>query len=84
MLKLGISVVMKNQDRLRHAKLADALCHGKSRHFWQEVRGCSGRKQATPHSVDSVCSNENLVELWAGKFKNLSNPNASRLLAQAW
>ena len=50
------------------------------------MQGGSGRKQATPHSVDGVCGNENLVELWAGKFKNLltfSNPNSSRLLAQA-
>ena len=33
-----------------------------------------------------VCGNENLVEIWAGKFKNLftsSNPNSSHLLAQA-
>ena len=33
-----------------------------------------------------VCGNENLVELWAGKFKNLftsSNPNSLHLLAQA-
>ena len=76
---------MRNQDKLRRANLADALCHGKSRDFWQEVQGCSGRKQATPHSVDGVCGNENLVVLCAGKFNNLfisSNPNISRLLAQ--
>ena len=78
--------VIRNQDKLRRAKLADALSHCKSRHSWQEVRGGSGRKQATPHSVDGVCGNENLVELWAGKFKNLftfSNPNSLHLLAQA-
>ena len=49
-------------------------------------RKCSGSKQATPHSVDGVCGNENLGELWADKFKSLytsSNPNVSRLLAQA-
>ena len=47
---------------------------------------CSGRKQVTPHSVDSVSGNENLVELWASNFKNLftsSNPNSSHMLAQA-
>jgi len=77
---------MRNQDKLRRAKLADALSHGKSRCFWQEVRKCSGGKQVTPHSVDGVCGNENLVELWAGKFKNLftsSNPNSSHMLTQA-
>ena len=66
--------------------MADALCHGKPRYFWQQVQGCSGRKQATPHSVHGVCCNDNLVELWAGIFKNLftsSNPNTLRLLAQA-
>ena len=84
--KYAVRRVMRNQDKLRRAKLADALSHGKSRHFWQEVRSCSGRKQVTPHSVDGVCGNENLVEHWADKFKNLftsSNPNSSNLLAQA-
>ena len=58
---------------------------GISMNFWQEVQGCSGRKQATLHSVDGVSGNENQVELWAGKFKNpftSSNPNSSHLLAQ--
>ena len=35
--KYAVRRVMKKQDKLRHAKLADALCHGKSRYFWQEV-----------------------------------------------
>jgi len=84
--KYAVRRVMRNQDKLRRAKLADALSHGKSRCFWQEVRKCSGGKQVTPHSVDGVCGNENLVELWAGKFKNLftsSNPNSSHMLTQA-
>ena len=45
-----------------------------------------GGRKVTPHSVDGVCGNENLVELWDGKFKNLftsSNPDSSHLLAQA-
>ena len=51
---------------------------------WESA--CSGRKQVTPHSVDGVSGNENLVEHWASNFKNLftsSNPNSSHMLAQA-
>ena len=77
---------MRNQNKLRRAKLAGAHSHGKSSYFWKEVRSCSGKKHVTTHSVDGVCGNVNLVELWAGKIKNLyisSNPNSLHLLAQA-
>ena len=36
--KYAVKRVMRNQDKLRRAKLADAFCHGKSRYFWQEVQ----------------------------------------------
>ena len=32
--KYAVRKVMRNQDKLRHAKLTDALTHGKSRCFW--------------------------------------------------
>ena len=35
--KYAVRRVMRNQDKLRRAKLADALSHGKPRYFWQEV-----------------------------------------------
>ena len=83
--KTWYKYAVRRVEKLRRAKLADALPHGKSRCFWQEVRRCSGWKQVTPHSVDGVCGNENLVELWAGKFNLFisSDPNSSHLLAQA-
>ena len=37
---------MRNQDKLRCAKLADALSHGKSKYFWQEVRRCMQWQEA--------------------------------------
>ena len=58
----------------------------KSRCFWQEVR----RMEADYLSLCWRClwqwEPACIVELWAGKFKNLftsSNPNSSHLLAQA-
>ena len=37
--------VLRNQDKLTRAKLADALSKDKFGDFWKEVKRCSGGKR---------------------------------------
>ena len=68
--------VLRNQDKLRSKKLADALLHNKSRNFWQEVKWFKAGNQSCSHIVDGISDDENLVELWSSKFKSvLSSPD---------
>ena len=76
--------VLRNQDKLRSKKLADALLADKSRNFCQEVKQFKAGKQNCSHTVDGITDDENLVKLWSSKFKSvLSSPDPVRALQLA-
>lgn len=52
--------------------MAEALVGDSSSDFWQEVSHCKINKQTSAPHVDGVhCSDANIANLWASKFKNL-------------
>ena len=76
--RYAVRRVLRNQDKLRHKKLADALLEDKSRNFWQEVK--QARKQRCSQMVDRITDDENLVKLCFSKFKDLlSSPSPDRV-----
>ena len=77
--RYAVRRVLRNQDKLRHKKLADALLEDKSRNFWQEVKQFKAGKQRCSQMVDGITGDENLVKLWFSKFKDLlSSPSPDR------
>ena len=78
--RYAVRRVLRNQDKLRHKKLADALLEDKSRNFWQEVKQFKAGKQRCSQMVDGITGDENLVKLWFSKFKDLlSSPSPDRV-----
>ena len=59
--KYAVRSVLRNQDKLTRAKLADTLSRDKSGDFWKEVKRCSGGKRRLPRSVDGICGDGNMV-----------------------
>ena len=82
--RYAVRWVLRNQDKLRSKKLADALLQNKSRNFWQEVKRFKAGKQSCSHTVNGISDDENLVELWSYKVKSvLSSPDPDSALQLA-
>ena len=53
--------------------MARAIAFNNSRDLWTETRKIRKNLSASPNCMDNVTGNENISELFAGKFCNLYN-----------
>ena len=66
---------VKNKE-LHHKKqsMARAIAFNNSRDLWTETIKIRKNLLASPNCMDNVTGNENISELFAGKFRHLYNP----------
>ena len=69
-----VKICRKKEDTIRSERMAQCLLDNNSRQFWNEVRVMRGGGVTKPPSqVDNVTGNDEIAELFAGKFKNVFN-----------
>ena len=84
--KYAVRRLIRNQDKLRRKKMADAMVEGGFRDFWQLVNHCKANSKNQASCIDGVSDDAEIADLWASKFKSLltsPDPDAHRQLAEA-
>ncbi len=65
--------VIKNSDRIRTEKMAEAIVGNRTRDLFKEARKIKGRYNAKPGSVDGCTRDKNISNLVGDKYSNLYN-----------
>ena len=55
--------MMREDDRIRTTKLAEAISENRNRDLWSEVRRIKGRNKFLPSSIDGVVGDEEIAQL---------------------
>ena len=69
----AIRQVKKKELQYKKQTMARAIAFNNSRNLWTETRKIRKKLSASPNCIDNVTGNENISELFAGKFCNLYN-----------
>ena len=62
--------VKRNESTLRNARLGECVAQSDDRNLWREVKKLDS-KQITPSSIDGKSSPEEIVEIFAEKYKSI-------------
>ena len=71
--KAAVRRVMRMQDGLSNARMAQAFAQHNSRNFWSEIKKKSRTVAMNPISVDNVEGNDEIGDLFRDKYDNLYN-----------
>lgn len=63
--------VLRNQDRIKSDRMADALLSNKNRVFWDEVKRKNQKVSSVPSTVESLQGNESICRMFADKYETL-------------
>ena len=53
--------------------LAEKLCEGKSKDFWKNIRKLKGDNKVSATSINGVCGDSEICQLWKSHYENLFN-----------
>jgi hypothetical protein len=67
----AVKHVMRNQESMRNARMAEALSRNKSRDFWAEVKKKSSNQSPSPTIMDDVQGDGAICELFRDKYESL-------------
>ena len=69
----AVKFVKQNEQLLRNNKLAKSLTDNNSGQFWSVVRNINNMKRQLPNVVDSKCTESDISNIFADKYKTLYN-----------
>ena len=65
--------IMREDDRIRTTKMAEAISENRNRDLWSEVRRIKGRNKFLPSSIDGVVGDEGIAHIFSDKYNHLYN-----------
>ena len=65
--------IMREDDRIRTPKMAEAISENRNRDLWSEVRRIKGRNKFLPSRIDGVVGDEEIVQFFFDKYNHLYN-----------
>ena len=71
--KTAVKQVMRDQESLSNARMAEALSNNNSRDFWAEIKRKSSNHSPSPAIMDGIQGDEMICELFRNKFDGLYN-----------
>ena len=69
----AVKYARKEHNNIRNTKMAEAISRNKNRDLWKEVKSMTQSKQELPSVIDGQVGNENIVNIFYEKSKNLYN-----------
>ncbi len=66
----AVRYVIKNSDRIRTEKMAEAIADNRTRDIFKEARKIKGRYNAKPGNVDGCTGDKNISNLFVDKYSN--------------
>ena len=64
---------MREDDRIRTTKMAEAISENRNRDLWSEVRRIKGKNKFLPSSIDGVVGDEGIAQLFSDRYNHLYN-----------
>ena len=64
---------MREDDRIRTTKMAEAVSENRNRDLCSEVRRIKGRNKFLPSSIDGVVGDEEIAKRFSDKYNQLYN-----------
>ena len=68
-----VTHIMREDDRIRTTKMAEAISENRNRDLWSDVRRIKGRNKFLPSSIDGVVGDEEIAQLFSDKYNHLYN-----------
>ena len=65
--------IIREDDRIRTTKMAEAISENRNRDLWSEVRRIKGRNKFLPSSIDGVVGDEEIAQFFSDKYNHLYN-----------
>ena len=69
----AVKHIMREDDRIRTTKMAEAISENRNRDMWSELRRIKGRNKFLPSSIDGVVGDEKIAQLFSDKYNHLYN-----------
>ena len=69
----AIRHTVKDQDKFRMTKMAEAISENRRRDLWKEVKKIKGRNNFSPSHVDGVTGDDEISHMFSNKYQNLYN-----------
>ena len=65
--------IMREDDRIRTTKMAEAISENRNRDLWSEVRRIKSRNKFLPSSIDGVVGDKEIAQPFSDKYNHLYN-----------
>ena len=65
--------VIRNQEKIKNEKIAEAISSNNQRDFWSEVKKVACKNTVVPNVIDNVQGTENIGAMFRDKYKALYN-----------